>query len=241
MEYQILLIALLSFIASVIGTMTGFGTSTILVPVLLNFLPLPATFLMVGIVHWFGNFWKMLFFRAGFDWKLILSFGIPGIAAGALGGWISQMIDAGLLTRFIGIFLLSYVVFLIAKPSFKLPKKVATGIAGGISSGFLAGLTGVGGAIRSTFLSAFDLPKSVFIFTAGAIGFFIDSSRIVGYLAGGASMELWLWQGLLFFLPASLVGAAVAKKIVTRIPQKHFRTVIAAAIGIVAVKLSLFP
>ncbi|HLG26125.1 MAG TPA: TSUP family transporter, partial [Candidatus Gracilibacteria bacterium] len=83
--------------------------------------------------------------------------------------------------------------------------------------------------------------KAKFIFTAGAIGFFIDSSRVAGYLAGGATMESWLWQGLLIFLPVSLLGAAIAKKIVAKIPQKYFRTIIAVAIGIIAIKLAVFP
>ncbi|HLG26045.1 MAG TPA: sulfite exporter TauE/SafE family protein, partial [Candidatus Gracilibacteria bacterium] len=200
---SLFLIGVLTLISSIIGTVTGFGTSTIMVPVLLNFMPLPQTLLLVGIIHWFGNVWKMLFFKSGIDWKLILGFGVPGIFAGVLGGWLSQMVDTVILIRFIGFFLLAYVAFLMFEPSFKLPKKMGTSIAGGLSSGFLAGLTGVGGAIRSSFLSAFDLPKAKFIFTAGAIGFFIDSSRVAGYIIGGATIEFWLWQGLLIFLPVS--------------------------------------
>jgi len=71
-------IILLTLIASSIGTVTGFGTSTIMVPVLSLFLPIPETLLFVGIVHWFGDVWKMLLFKKGFDWKLTLLFGIPG-------------------------------------------------------------------------------------------------------------------------------------------------------------------
>jgi uncharacterized membrane protein YfcA len=38
---DILLITLLTLLASAVGTVTGFGTSTIMVPVLLSCLPLP--------------------------------------------------------------------------------------------------------------------------------------------------------------------------------------------------------
>ena len=62
---DILLIALLTLLASAVGTVTGFDTSTIMVPVLVSFLPLPQTPLLVGVVHWFGDIWKMLLFRQG--------------------------------------------------------------------------------------------------------------------------------------------------------------------------------
>jgi uncharacterized protein len=45
---DIALIALLTFFASAIGTVTGFGTSTIMVPVLVSRVPLPQTLLLVG-------------------------------------------------------------------------------------------------------------------------------------------------------------------------------------------------
>ena len=70
---------LLTLISATVGTMTGFGTSTIMVPTLALFLPLPQVLLFVGIIHWFGNVWKMLLFKEGFNWKLILLFGLPGV------------------------------------------------------------------------------------------------------------------------------------------------------------------
>lgn len=46
MTIELLVLTLLVFIASAIGTFSGFGTSTIIVPV---------TFLFVGVIHWFGD------------------------------------------------------------------------------------------------------------------------------------------------------------------------------------------
>jgi uncharacterized protein len=74
---DIVLIALLTLLASAVGTVTGFSTSTIMVPVLVSFIPLPQTLLLVGIVHWSGDIWKMLLFRQGVRWRLVLLFGIP--------------------------------------------------------------------------------------------------------------------------------------------------------------------
>ncbi len=76
---EIFYITLLTILASGIGALTGFGTSTIMVPILLFFLPLTQTLLLVGIIHWFGDIWKILLFREGLQWKLIFTFGITKI------------------------------------------------------------------------------------------------------------------------------------------------------------------
>lgn len=238
---EIIYIALLTILGSGVGTLTGFGTSTIMVPVLLLFLPLPQTLLLVGIIHWFGDIWKMAFFRKGFRWKLILGFGIAGILTSYLGANIVFSVSETLLSQILGGFLLAYVIFLFLKPSFKIPKKPTTAITGGSLSGFFAGVFGVGGAIRGAFLSAYDLRKAVYISTAGAIAFVIDITRISTYLLNDVTLESKLIWGLLAFIPASFIGAGLAKKIVDRIPQDKFRLVIAAFLFLVGIKFLFFP
>ncbi len=60
---NLVLITLLTFIAAIIGTTTGFGISTIMLPVLALFMPLPQALLLAGIVHLFGSLWKVVLFR----------------------------------------------------------------------------------------------------------------------------------------------------------------------------------
>ncbi|MFH1718029.1 MAG: sulfite exporter TauE/SafE family protein [Planctomycetota bacterium] len=238
---EIPLILFVVIIASFVGTMTGFGTSTIMVPILLNFYPLPETLLFVGIVHWFGNIWKLILFRTGFRWKLVLSFGAAGIAATFLGARLVFSVSPGVLLRVLGVFLICYVVYLFVKGSFKIKPSLLAGACGGALSGFLAGIFGIGGAVRGLFLTAFDLPKEVYIATAGAIALIIDTTRLTTYLTEGARLEnLPLW-GLLIFIPASFLGARIAKSAVNRIPQQHFRKVVAVFLLLVGIKLILLP
>ena len=238
---DIALIALVTLIASAVGTITGFGTSTIMVPVLVSFYPLPQTLLLVGIVHWFGDIWKMLLFRGGVRWRLIFLFGVTGIAATVAGGLLVFRAPEGLLPRLLGAFLLAYVVFILGKSRFRLPQTNGFALTGGALYGLFAGLFGVGGAVRGAFLAAYDLPKAVYIFTAGAIGLAIDSGRVATYLWQGAALDDRLWWGLLLFIPVSFAGAKIGEWIVGRIPQDSFRSVIAVFLGAVALKLLLFP
>jgi hypothetical protein len=234
-------LTILTIFASGVGTITGFGTSTIMVPVVLLFFPLPQTLLLVGIIHWFGDIWKLVLFRQGIRWKLLLTFGVPGIVTSFLGASLSLSVPESLLSRVLGGFLIAYVAFLFIKSSFQLAQNNFTAIAGGTLSGFFAGIFGIGGAIRSAFLSIFDLPKAIYITTTGGIALFIDSSRLSTYFLRGTRLESTLAWGLLAFIPASLIGAELAKRVLDRIPQKYFRVIIAIFLLLVGVKLILFP
>jgi uncharacterized protein len=235
------LLALLTLVASAVGTLSGFGTSTIMVPVLTLFFPLPTTLLFVAIIHLFGDLWKMLLFRGGADWRLILWFGIPGVALSLSGASLSVGVEVAVLERLLGAFLLAYVVVVWRHRGWRVPRTIAVAAAGGALSGFFAGLFGVGGAIRGTFLSAFDLPKASYIFASGAIAFAIDSARIGAYLAQDVRLDGPMLYGMLAFIPASLLGAFAAKRVVDRIPQGAFRLVIAAFLAAVALRFLLWP
>ena len=232
---EIIYITILTFFASMIGTMTGFGTSTIMVPVFLLFYPISQTLLFVGIIHWFGDLWKILLFRKGLNWKLILGFGLSGILASFIGASLTFEISEKVLMKILGGFLLAYVIFLFLKPDFKLVKNKRNMITGGALSGFFAGIFGVGGAVRATFLTAFDLPKAIYIATAGSIALLIDSTRIITYVGGGARLEPMLLWGMFVFIPVSFLSAKIAKRIISYIPQKSFRlfiTIFLALIGL---------
>ena len=234
---EVLLFTLLTIFAAGVGTLTGFGTSTIMVPVVLLFFPLPQTLLLVGVIHLFGDLWKMLLFRQGIRWKLILSFGIPGVIASFIGASLIFIIPDYILSRVLGVFIITYTLFLFISPSFQIKKNTLNTMFGGVLSGFFAGIFGMGGAIRSAFLAAFNLPKSVYIASAGAIALFTDITRLSAYLSGGVRLEPFLLWGILLFIPASFAGAYTAKGFVGKIPQKKFRMVIALFLFLIGVRL----
>jgi hypothetical protein len=242
MGIELILLSVLVLLASMVGTLSGFGTSTIMVPVMLLFFPLPVTLLFVGIIHWFGDIWKMLFFRSGVrKWRLILWFAVPGVIVSYLGATVVISAPEEIMMRILGGFFLLYVLFIFFNKEWKLPERDLTAGIGGTLSGLAAGIFGVGGAIRGAFLSAFNLPKEVYLFTSGAMALVIDSSRIVGYVGGGTRLEGLFWWGLLIFIPLSFLGAWIAKKLVDYIPQHYFRIFIALFLAVVAVKFLLFP
>src|SRR3990167_4300046 len=99
---EIVLIALLTLLAATIGTITGFGTSTLMIPVLVMFFPPVEAIFLVAIIHWFGDVWKVALFRKGFNMRLIALFGAIGLVTSYLGAFVSLGANQQLLLRFLG-------------------------------------------------------------------------------------------------------------------------------------------
>lgn len=242
MGVEIFWVALLTIIASAFGTISGFGVSTLMVPIMLFFLPYPETLLFVGIVHWFSDVSKIFMFERGLNWKIILAFGIPGIIAAYIGAVLTFKIPTEILSRVVGIFLVAYVTFIVMRPKFKITPNRNTALFGGAFSGLFGGLTGVGGgAIRAVVLTAFNLPKDVYVFTTGLVGATVDASRILGYFNGGTRINNVLLTGIPFFIIAAIIGVRLGKIMVNKIPQEKFRFVIAIFLFIIGLKFTIFP
>ncbi len=241
METIILLLLISTFIASMFGTLTGFGISTVLIPLFMLFFPPPVTLLMVGLIHWFNNVWRLTLFRKGLIYKLVLYFGVPGILLSYTGARLSVEVPHDLLTRAIGIVILIYVIFIHVKEGFKVRVSKKNALLGGGMYGFSSGLTGIGGEIRSMFLLAYKLPKSVYIATTGAISLTVDTTRLITYVHGGARLGTTLLYASPFLILATLIGAYFGKNLVDKIPKEKFRMVVGIFLLLMAVKMIVWP
>ena len=240
MIIEIILVTILTVFASTICSITGFGTTTISLPILLLFFPIHESILFMAIIHWFENIWRLILFRKGFNLKIILQVGIPAMIAAFIGAQASIEMPEYILAKIIGTFLLLYAVFFILKPKHKLPQNLLTTSTGGIFSGFFAGIIGLGGAIRSAFLNAFGLLSISYIFCTNAISLLIDTARVPIYFFNGTLLnKMFIWA-IMLFIPLSFLGALFARKIVIKIPQKIFRIIVTIFLGLAGIKFLLF-
>ncbi len=241
METIMILLILSTFIASMFGTFTGFGISTVLIPIFMIFFPPPVTLLIVGMIHWFNNVWRISLFRKGMIYKLVLYFGVPGILLSYTGARLTVEIPHDVLTRAIGVVIILYVIFIHLKEDFEVEANKKNALLGGSMYGFSSGISGIGGEIRSMFLLAYKLPKSVYIATTGAISLIIDSTRIITYVWGGARLETVLLYGAPFLVIATFVGAYIGKQIVDKVPKERFRQIVGIFLFLIAVKMIVWP
>src|SRR3989338_10729962 len=68
-----------AFVSEILGTIAGFGSSTIFLPLALLFVDFHTALVLVAFVHVFGNIGRISFFRHGLDKKLLLKFGLPSV------------------------------------------------------------------------------------------------------------------------------------------------------------------
>jgi uncharacterized membrane protein YfcA len=234
-------IIILSFFVTGIGTLAGFGSSAILVPILLLWLPFEEVLLLAGIVHWFNDIWEILFFREKIDLKLVTVFGVSGMIAAFIGAKMIAIIPNVLLMQLLGAFFIFYAYSLFKNRIFRLKQNVATEMSGGIISGFMAGSLGIGGPVRGIFLTAFRLPKEVYIGTIGAVALSVDAARLFTYISHGIRLETMITWGLPLIILASFVGAKIAANIVHKINRRTFREIISIFLLVAGIKMLLWP
>ncbi|MBL0331177.1 MAG: sulfite exporter TauE/SafE family protein [Bacteroidetes bacterium] len=215
----------LVLLAEIVGTIGGFGSSLFFVPIATYFLDFHSVLGITALFHVSSNLSKIIFFRKGFDKKLIFSIGIPAVVFVIVGAYLSKLIDTTILEFSLAIFLIVVsLVFLIFK-NLELKPTLPNAIGGGVISGFVAGLLGTGGAIRGLTLAAYNLKMEVFIATSAIIDLAIDSSRSVVYFFNG-----YMRKDLLYLIPillvASIIGTYIGKKILTKISEIQFKYIV---------------
>jgi len=226
-----------SFIAAGIATLAGFGSSTLLIPIAIMFMPLRQAVFLVACFHLFNNIFKVKAFYKNIDKKTAILFGVPSIIMSFTGAMLISILPADAIKTSIAVFLLVFLGYSWLKPDFKIKDTGGTAIAGGAASGFLAGLIGMGGAIRGVFLMAFGLPKSVYVGTSAAIALVIDCTRVPTYILTGAVGEKSGFLLIPFLVISAYFGVKTGKKYLDQIDQDTFRKIVFVALSLVAIKL----
>jgi uncharacterized protein len=193
------LIAIVAALASALTLYSGFGLGTILLPAFALFLPVPAAIAATGIVHLLNNLFKGTLLRHRADWPTVLRFGLPAVPAAILGAWLLARLSAtprlfawsalggdfgpSAAGMIVGIMLM-VLAALELQPWFaglRAPARLMP--AGGALTGFLGGLTGQQGALRSIFLLRAGMAADRFIATGVMIAVLVDLSRLATYAA----------------------------------------------------------
>ncbi len=235
MDYQILILFIvLTLIAEILGTIGGFGSSVFFVPIASYFFDFYSVLGITVVFHILSNLSKIYFFRNAMDKRILLLIGIPSVIMVILGAFLTNLLDTTVLKFLLACFLIALSLFFLIRKNFVVKPNAFNAITGGASSGFVAGLVGTGGAIRGMTLAAFNLEKHVFIATSAMIDLFVDSSRAVVYAFNGFihGHDLYLIPFLFF---AAIAGTWIGKKLLEKIPQFHFRTIVLVCILIVGV------
>lgn len=236
-----LLIILIVFFATCIGTCTGFGMGTLTLPLLMFFFPAQQALFLVAILHGAMNLWRMILFRRGLAWRLIALFGIPALIGSFFGALLVVHIDPMLLARILGVFLIVYVIMLSTHPHMHLPQNVVTASFGGALSGFSGGLIGMQGALRAAFLRGYNLKKDVYLAVSAAVGIIVDIVRTIKYWHSGITLPVPAWYVWVILLPTTYIAAYTGQLLVKKVSHERFMMWISIALALIGLKLIIAP
>jgi hypothetical protein len=219
MSYLVFL--LLALVCEVIGTVGGFGSSAVFVPLAEIFYDFSLVLALTSLFHLFSNAAKLILFRKSIDLKILLVFGLPSLIFTVLGALLTRWISPQIANIVLGIFLVLFSLFFLIFKNIQFEASKRNSITGGSLAGFFAGVLGTGGAIRGMALSAYNLEKNLFVGTSAAIDMIVDSSRFVMYVING-----FYRPHMLYYIPvmiiASFAGSYIGKLILARVSQQFF-------------------
>ncbi|MDU0809674.1 sulfite exporter TauE/SafE family protein [Aquirufa regiilacus] len=226
---QYFIFFLLALFAEIVGTISGFGSSILFVPLASIVLDFKVVLGITAVFHVFSNLSKIYLFQKGIDKQIALKLGIPAVLFVTLGAWLTNYIPQKEIELGMNFIIFSIALYMMSGHHKRIKESNTNLYLGGTLSGFFAGLIGTGGAIRGITLAAFNLEKDAFIATSAIIDMGVDVSRAGVYIASGYFQREHVIL-IPFLIIISIAGSYAGKIILNYIPEKTFQYIVLGVI-----------
>ncbi len=222
---------LIVFVAAVaagaIASVVGFGIGSVLTPLLAVRVGTQLAVAAVSIPHFFATalrFWRL---RAHVDRRVLISFGIPSALGGLTGALMHSVAGSRALSIVFGAILIFVALSELTGLSRRMKFGRTTAWIAGALSGFLGGLVGNQGGIRSAALLGFDIQKAAFVATATAVGLIVDLARMPAYFITQGAGIAGIWKLVAISTAGALIGTLAGEHLLRGIPERLFRRIVA--------------
>lgn len=222
---NIIALTLIIFFASVIRGFTGFGLALVAVPLIQFFLPVTDTAVFIAVIN---LIFSLLYYQKSKDVVKGQPLGIMALTTGAgvaAGTAMLKYVSPSVVQLVWGVLIIFIVFSLIKGVSFGIRSERAALSLSGIFGGILAGSTGIIGPPVAIILSSVNTPKEKFNAIISVFILFAVVYALIFYLLAGL-IRTEVVMLALCSLPALLLGLRTGDKIMSRIGQKTFSTVI---------------
>jgi len=222
-------------VAYTVRGIAGFGSGLIAIPLLTLLLPLTLVVPLVVLLDFVGSAGQGWHNRLRVSWRDLLPL-LPFTIAGVLAAlWLLDGLDAALLRRALGVFVLGYGAWQLS-PLPALRTTRWSSLPYGLMGGLVGTLFGTGGPFYVVYLSMRGLEKEA-LRASFATWFLVDGTlRLGGYAAFGFIGRDTL-SAILLALPFAGLGLLVGGRIHTGLSQDVFRRVISVLLVLSGVAL----
>lgn len=255
----ILGVSLAAFLTSLLTLFSGFGLGTLLLPIFMLLFPVEVAVAATAVVHLSNNLFKAALLGKFADRGIVLRFGLPAIPAAMLGALaLTALSGSTPLAQYslgartfvvtadrlvISLLILVFAILDLA-PGFS---RVAFGRrwmpAGGMLSGFIGGLSGHQGALRSAFLAKCGLGREAFIGTGILCAILVDLSRIPVYLHsfsgdGSAPFGRFGWMAVGPATLSAFAGAYLGARMIHKVTLESIHRLVGALLIVLSIALA---
>ena len=220
-----------ALVAGGVASLTGFGIGSLLTPVLALQVDTRVAVSAVAIPHVVGTAIRLALLRAHVDRRVFWSFGMMSAAGGLAGALLQTRTSGRWLSVIFGSLLLLAAASELTGLARRLGVRGAAAWAAGGLSGLLGGMVGNQGGIRAAALVAFPLSKEAFVATATSVSLAVDAVRLPIYVATGYEDIVKLWRWLLAATIGVVIGTALGKQLLSKVPDTLFRRTLAVALA----------
>jgi len=257
MEY--LIVCLVAIIASGLTLFSGFGLGTILTPVLAVFFPLPVAIAATAVVHLSNNLFKVFLVGRYVNKKVIAYFALPAVIAALAGASLlnyaaslpvaasyklmGRLCEITVVKLAVGVIIIAFSLFELVPAFDKIAFDQKYMPVGGLLSGFLGGLSGMQGALRSMFLIKAGLEKDEFIGTNVVTAVIVDLGRLLVYGISFYSVKFTVIRDVGGLVTAAtlsaFLGAYIGKRALKKITLHLVRIIVAIMLAALGLAISL--
>ena len=209
-----------------VAAVAGFGIGSLLTPAFSWATGAKLAVAAVAIPHAIGTSIRLWLLRDAVDWKVVRSFGVTSAAGGLTGALLGVYASSPALAVVFGSLLVLAGASQLSGVAGTWRLRGRTAWMAGALSGFFGGLVGNQGGIRTAAMLGFDVGKRQFVATLTAVAFLVDAARVPVYLALESSALVRLWPAILAASAGVVVGTLFGGRVLARVPEARFRTVI---------------
>jgi hypothetical protein len=222
---NIIALSLIIFIASIVRGFTGFGLALVAVPLLQFFMPVSDTAVFISIIN---IIFSVLYYRKSKEIVKSQPLGAMAVWTGigvAAGTVILKFVNPAYIQLLWGLLIIFIVVFLVRGLNLHIKSERAALTFSGLFGGVLAGATGIIGPPVAIILTSINTPKEKFNAIISIFILFAVSYALIFYLITGLIRKEIVLLALCS-VPALLAGLYTGDRLVSRISQKTFTTIV---------------
>lgn len=257
---DIALVATVACLAALLTFVSGFGLGTLLMPAMAIFMPIEAAVALTAVVHLLANLLKVALIGREADRGVLVRFGLTALLGSALGAWTLALLSAtgtaqNIITctvsghRFtttpvalgIGVVMVAFAILELTPLLARWRPASRWLPLGGCLSGFLGGLSGHQGAVRSAFLSGMDdrLSPVSFAATGAVLACAVDLARLAIY---GSRWHAWIGDHPVMLAAAclaALIGTWLGSRLIRKVTLPFVQRTVAAGLILLGLGLAL--